>query len=239
MITRAEEAARQQVGMSRRRRPADRSRWNPVVYRRIVIVAILTAASGAASPAPLPAEISGRIRRVGLFEGATPLVRSGNWSFVEVELRCRDSKPFEGRIQLEQPDRDGDIDVFVQDVALAPDGKWRPYELYFIPNLASGGDRARVQLFNHEDGRLVKMKADIGEEVSELVSPPYSDLPDGAEQLLILDLSFPRKLPHAALLDTRRVGAASNALNPRTVRSLAPQALPKRWLGLEPVDAII
>ncbi|MFQ5430122.1 MAG: hypothetical protein ACE5E1_07415 [Phycisphaerae bacterium] len=206
--------------------------------RRIVIVAVF-AASGAALPATLRAEISGRIRRVGLFEGGAPLVRSGNWCFVEVELRCRDSKPFEGRIQLEQPDRDGDIDVFVQDVALAPDGKWRPYELYFIPNLASGGDRVRVQLFNHEDGRLVKMTTDIGEEVGELVSPPYSDLPSGAEQLLILDLSFPRKLPHAAVLDTRRVGAARDALNPRTVRSLAPQALPTRWLGLEPVDAII
>ena len=129
-------------------------------------------------PGGLPAsgQIQARIRRVGLFEGAMPTVRSGNWSFVEVELKNSGSAPMDGELRISQQDRDGDLVVSVQEVVIEPDGQWRGDEVYFTPNLSRGNDSLKVRLFD-EDGRLVNVQSDTGEEVSELESPRFSDQP--------------------------------------------------------------
>lgn len=182
----------------------------------------------------LEAQVEGRIRRVGLFEGASPLVRSGNSTFVHVELRCLDSKPFDGELRVEQSDRDGDVAISVLEVPLAPDGEWRPFEVYFTPNTIGSGDRLRVKLYDAE-GRLVKMRTDTGEQVTEILSDPYYNI--AAEDLLILDLTTPKKMPHIAWLDSQQ-GGTIGKVNNRVVRFLSPQELPRRWQGLEAVDAI-
>ena len=150
---------------------------------------------------PVSAQVQGRIRRVGLFEGGAPLVRPGKWSFVEVELRNQDIKPIDGELHVEQLDRDGDVVTSVEPVALAPEGSWRPYEVYFVPNRSEDNDAIRVTLFDAQ-GRLIRMLTDTGEEVGALTSPTFSEL--SAEELLILDLTTPSKLPHVAALDTRK-----------------------------------
>ncbi len=182
-------------------------------------------------------QVEGRIRRVGLFEGASPTVRSGCMSFVEVELRWFGGEPFDGELRINQQDRDGDVVTAVQTVALAPDGQWRPYEVYFVPHTEQGSDRLQVRLFD-SDGRLVRITTDTGEDVSELDSPLVTDAPS-AEELLIVDLTVPRMLPHTACLDTRWRHPMSERLNARTVRPLSPNSLPSRAQGLESVDAIV
>ncbi len=186
---------------------------------------------------PARGQVEGRIRRVGLFEGASPTVRSGAMSFAEVELRWFGGEPFEGELRINQQDRDGDVVTAVQPVALAPDGQWRPYEVYFVPNTDQGADRVHVRLFD-SDGRLVRIRTDTGEEASELVSPFVMNAPS-ADELLILDLTVPRKLPHVTCLDTRWQHPTLERINARTVRPLSPRRLPSRMQGLESVDAIV
>lgn len=189
----------------------------------------------ALAPEQLAAQVDGRILRVGLFAGSNPIVRSGNWSFVEVELRYTGSAPFDGALRVGMPDGDGDVVVSTLPAALTPDGQWRPYQVYFVPYEIGRGQVLRVQLFDHL-GQMVRLRDDTGQEVGELVSAPYADM--SPEDLLILDLSTPRKLAHVSLLDSTRQGMGGEA-NARTVRPLSPRELPVRWQGLEPVDAIV
>ena len=183
---------------------------------------------------PAYAQIDGRILRVGLFAGAMPIVRNGEWSLAEVELRNNAGMPFDGELRLDQPDRDGDIVTSVLPLALASDGQWRPYEVYFLPHERSGN--VRVRLFDHE-GRLVKMRDDTGAEISELESNPFSDV--SAEAFLIVDLTTPSKLAHVRWLDSDRRRKFDDHLNRRKVRGMSPRELPHRMQGLAAVDALV
>lgn len=192
-----------------------------------------------AQPTAVPVasgQIEGRIHRVGLFSGGMPLVRSGNWSFIEVGLRFRGDRPFEGELRVSQSDRDGDIAISMTPVVLAPGAEWRSYPVYFVPNEVSGtlGPPA-VRLYDTE-GRRVSLVDETGEVVKELTGQPALDFP--ADEFLVLDLSSPRRLAHVAWLDSKRRQQA-NWINARHVRAMPPRELPSRWQGLDAVDAIV
>lgn len=180
------------------------------------------------------AQVKGRFRRVGLFEGANPIVRAGATSFIEVEFAYTGSKAFEGEARVTRQDRDGDVVVSTQEVGLTPDGAWRPVQIYFFPTTIGTDNTVSVRLFD-SDGVLVKIITDVGDTVNELTSSPFVDapIPDG---LLIVDLTA-KRLPHVLGLDTQAIG--NEQRSPRTVRSLAPRELPLEWQGLEAVDAIV
>lgn len=201
----------------------------------IRIIPVLIAGAFAIWPAALPAaaQVEGRITRVGLFAGGDPIVRTGNWSFVEVELRHRGTSPFGGQLRVSSRDRDGDVVNSILPVALEPGGDWRPYQLYFVPYHTD--TEIKVSLFNDED-ELVRVYDDTGQEVAELTGPTVSEL--RSDHLLIVDLSSPIKLPHLTLLDMYR-RSQRDRINPRRVRAMAPRELPSRWQGLEAVDVIV
>jgi hypothetical protein len=179
-------------------------------------------------------QVSARIDRVGLFAGADPIVRSGNWSFVEVSLRFRGAAPFDGELRLNQEDRDGDVVTSVLPVALAPNEEWRAYQIYFVPHEAAAGN-LRVSLHDSR-GAIVDLMSDAGETMKELTAPPVNDA--RLDDLLIVDLTSPRRLPHVAALDMDAAGQRDH-INARQVRGLSPRELPSAWQGLEPVDAIV
>ncbi len=198
------------------------------------LVGLVTPKAGAQAQRDRAGSVEARLERVGLFAGADPLVRSGNWSFVEVSLRFRGATPFDGQLQLSQQDRDGDLVTSVLPVALAPNEDWRPYQVYFVPHEAANGT-IRVSLHDAR-GAIVELTSDAGEAIKELVAPQVSESP--SDELLILDLSNPRRLPHVAELDMDAAGQRDR-LNARRVRGLLPRELPSSWEGLEPVDAIV
>ncbi len=199
--------------------------------RWAIVAALILCPAGHAA-----AQVEGRIRRVGLFEGGDPIVRAGAQAALVVDLRWTANAPFDGELRINRPDRDGDVIISTERVQLPPDGEWHPYEVYFTPHAANSGDSVSVRLFD-ADGALVTIRKDTGEDAKELVSPIFTSL--SSEELLIVDLSFPRKLPHAAWLDERRYKQLANKAFYRKVRSLSPAELPSRWQGLEMVDAII
>ncbi len=210
---------------------AGRHTWKSIDALPIIAASLIISLA-----APAAGQVQGRLRRVGLFEGGAPLARPGTWTFAEIELKSLEPKPFDGELRIQQRDRDGDVIVAVQEVYLAPGEDWRSYEVYFTPNRgAVGGGEVSVRLFDAE-GVLVRVRSDAGEELDELTSDPWMDIP--AEEFLIVDLSIPRKLPHLTWLDPRRQPRGAT-INLRTVRLLAPQALPSKWHGLEAVDAIV
>lgn len=200
-------------------------RSNYVVFSALVLGVVSPEAAG---------QVSARVERVGLFAGADPIVRSGNWSFVEVSLRFRGAAPFDGQLRLNQQDRDGDVVTSVLPVALAPNEEWRPYLVYFVPHEAAAGN-LRVRLHDSR-GAIVDLMSDAGETMKELTAPPVSEA--RLDDLLIVDLTNPRRLPHLAALDMDAAGQRDR-INARQVRGLSPRELPSMWQGLEPVDAIV
>lgn len=200
-----------------------------------VILWCLCVATAFAGASSAEAQVDGRVLRVGLFAGASPIVRAGQWAFVEVDLRYTGAAPFDGELRVDQIDLDGDVVTSVLRVALTHDSQWRPYQVYFVPGENTSGQSVRVRMFD-PTGRLVRMRDDTGQEVGELVSPTFFSLP--ADEMLIVDLSAPRRLAHVSWLDSRKTGKVDQA-NARNVRPLAPRELPVRWQGLEPVDAIV
>jgi hypothetical protein len=92
-----------------------------------------------------------------------------------------------------------------------------------------------VRLFD-KLGQLVKLHDDTRRETDELISAPFADLPP--DEMLVVDMTMPRKLAHAAWLDSARVGKAGWP-NARNVRALSPREVPFRWQGLEAVDAMV
>ncbi|HVP12269.1 MAG TPA: hypothetical protein VMV94_13910 [Phycisphaerae bacterium] len=187
-------------------------------------------------PSQLAAQVDGRILRVGLFAGARPLVRTGDWSFVEVDLRYTGSAPFDGELRVDQLDVDGDVVTSVQPVALANDGQWRSYQVYFVPRDTGVNQAVQVRLFD-STGRLVRVTDESGRQTGELLSPPFGDM--APDEVLIVDLTMPRKLPHREWLTGSQAANRAGGPNARVIRELSPRELPFRWQGLEPVDAII
>jgi len=207
----------------------------PTVKRTIIIHGCSALIALGMSAPTLKAQVEGQIVRVGLFAGTNPIVRSGCWSFVEVRLRWSGERALDGELRVDQLDRDGDVVTSVLKVALTPDGEWHNYQVYFVPNDIDGNNLLNVKLYDSQ-GRIVMRPGENGEEVAELVSPPMQDFP--ADEFLIVDLTVPRKLTHAAWLDSVRVGKIE-WMNARKVRGLSPHELPDRWEGLEAVDAIV
>jgi len=180
------------------------------------------------------ADIDARIARVGLFAGAHSVVRPGAWSFVEVQLRYNGEGNFDGQVRLDQPDRDGDMAASITPVALAGRSDWRPYHVYFVPYSSVEATNLRVRIFDAA-GRQIRVRDETGVEVAELIGPIVEAL--RAEDFLIVDLTAPRRLEHAAFLDSDlRKQSGPNA---RQVRALAARDLPSRWYGMEAVDAIV
>ncbi len=211
------------------------SQLKPIRILPVPIVLLAGAWLFTASQPVFAQQVEGRITRIGLFAGGDPIVRNGNWSFVEVELRYRGPTPFGGQLRTTSRDRDGDVVTSVTPIALEPGGDWRPYQVYFVPYNIGGGDDTKVSLYN-DDGEQVRVHDDTGQEVAELTAPAAMDL--RSDHLLIVDLTSPGKLPHLAVLDMYRRGQRDR-INPRRIRAMAPRELPSRWQGLEAVDVIV
>ena len=198
----------------------------------------LAACLAALVPVPVigqeSAPVEGRITRIGLFAGGDPILRSGTWSFVEVELRSLAAGPFGGELRLEQRDRDGDIVISRVSVALEPNGDWRPYQVYFVPYDLGIGGSVHVTLHD-EAGDQLEIIDEKGSRVAKIESPSASDL--SPDELLIVDIASSGRLPHVALLDVNR-RRQEQQVNRRRVRSMAPRELPQRAEGLDAVDAI-
>ncbi|MBK8267830.1 MAG: hypothetical protein IPK83_05810 [Planctomycetes bacterium] len=201
-----------------------------LVARWIAIVCVLCATTS------VDAQVRARFRRVGLFEGTMPIVRTGCTSLVSIDLSWSGAEPFDGELRVAQQDRDGDIVISAQDLGgLTPDGEWHPKEVYFYPSIFSQDSTLQVRLYD-ANGDLVKMQLENGDEVGVIVTPQFTSEPS-ADELLIVDLTNPRKLPHLLCLD---VGNNTAGLtNARHVRPMSPRELPQYWQGLEAVDAIV
>lgn len=214
-----------------------RARGVSCVLRRWSGLWVIAALVGLLLPASsASAQLRGRFIRVGLFEGANPIIREGEWCFAEVELRYNGTEPFDGELRVEQRDRDGDVVISKTPIALTPDGNPRPFAVYFVPQDIGASGRMSVSIFD-ESGKLARILDDTGQEQSELWSEPVSGM--SPDEYLIVDLTVPRKLPHVRWLDSDLASRYSDSVNRRRVRAMAPGELPARWQGLSVVDAIV
>lgn len=203
-----------------------------------ILIAICSAGAALLSAATADGQISGRISRVGLSGGGAQLVREGNWTFVEVMLAYNGAAPFSGVLEVQQPDRDGDIARCRTTVALAPGAEARPYSVYFVQAPRGSGQPVTVRLLD-DRGQVVPILDEQGKSLDFLTSDPVTAI--SSESGVLLDLSE----PPMGLLGYRpppkdpTVGKQALNFDRWETRPLDPRSLPDRWIGLELVDVIV
>ena len=194
-----------------------------------VWVLLFTALSASAVPA-----ISGRLIQAGFGRGGNPWCRDGAWCPVVVALRLDGGTAFEGRLQVEQFDRDGDVVIGTKDLSLALPGREQIFWVYVPSNQQSTPIPFRVRLIESASGNAVKMRNESGRFRDVLAST----LPQIVDQgLLVLDLSAGR-IP-SLISDYAATNSQGILRWPVTVASVDPQHLPDLAMGLEAVDAIV
>lgn len=191
-----------------------------------------------AAVSPADAQISGRISRVGLAGGGAQLVREGNWTFVEVMLAHNGTAPFAGVLEVQQPDRDGDIARCRTTVALAPGAEARPYAIYFVQAARGSGQPISVRLLD-DRGQVVPILDEKGEPHEALLSDPITSM--SSEAGLMLDLSEPPIPLLGYRPPPKDPTIAKQAMNfdRWELRPLDPRSLPDRWIGLELADVVV
>src|SRR5262245_59457745 len=126
---------------------------------RILLAWLALAGLGAAASA----EIELRQVVLGLpAEGPGGAVyRAGAWAPVSVEIVLTSGPPCNVRIQIEQPDLDGDIVQYEEFTALTPDitGPQRVHWLYFVPNpdTAPGAEGFKIQIIDDASGEPLEV----------------------------------------------------------------------------------
>lgn len=179
---------------------------------------------------PAAADVLGRVARIGPSGGGAQLVREGCWTYVEVALSYQGGGTFSGMLEVQEPDRDGDIVRYRTRVNLGVSSNERTFRVYFVPGPRGAMDMVRVQLLD-EQGRRVPMRTETGEVADVIYSDPYETLSN--EVGLVLDLSSPAI---GVLADSRSPPAPDSGWR---VQPLDPKSLPDRWQGLEMVDVIV
>ncbi len=203
-----------------------------------IIVGLCWASAVVLAGRSADAQVSGRISRVGLSGGGAQLLREGNWTFVEVMLAYGGAAPFSGVLEVQQPDRDGDIARCRTTVALAPGAEARPYAVYFVQAPRGSGQPVTVRLLD-DRGQVVPILDEQGGSHDSLLSDPINSL--SSEVGLMLDLSEP-PIP---LLGYRpppkdpTIAKQAQSFDRWELRPLDPRSLPDRWIGLELADVVV
>lgn len=194
--------------------------------------------------------VSGRIVQAGFRAGVAATesfddisgkarYREGTWLPILVELSSEGNAPaFEGTLRIVQRDRDGDLAITEQPVAVQGQ---RRYWLYPVAAPLRDEYPFSIQLLD-ADGNVTKLRdLQTGEAVDRLVSQdPLVAL--ATEEYLILDISD-RLVPQLLALRSPRNAGDEDAANPFTrpplFGRLSPKNLPPHACGLDPVNAIV
>lgn len=211
--------------------------------RRVGWMAIILGTFLAAAP-PARAEVLADIVAIGYPFPNGWGYRQGAWTPVVVEIALLNQTAFDGRLRLQQPDRDGDFPVDEVEVHLiqANDSPAAPrrYTLYALAHPTGSADRdfVQVQLFSQtEDGQLGSVVEVISQGARErTLSIPQNLIEVGEDDLAILSVGE-GMIGKIGQVGQRVLFNSYERTN--RVAHIAPAGLPDRWQGLEMIDVIV
>ncbi|HSW45197.1 MAG TPA: hypothetical protein VLM89_06460 [Phycisphaerae bacterium] len=154
--------------------------------------------------------------------------RVGCWVPVLVELTNDDGDRFEGRIEVCQPDRDGDEVVARRDVVVQG---MRLFFLYVPGAPFERPEQFAVRVYT-TDGQFAQLHDDAGKEVSAL-QPPPSLVCVAQNARVILDVSARPVNPLSKLMEPGTLD------RPLLIARCSPLELPDEAAGLQMVDTVI
>ncbi|MGQ9651659.1 MAG: hypothetical protein ACUVXJ_16265 [Phycisphaerae bacterium] len=185
--------------------------------------------------AVMAVHLTGRIVSVG-FSSTDPHgqdhglfhYKLGRWTPIRVDLTNHDGDLFSGWLEVRQPDRDGDVVVARQQIAI------RDNRRVFLYVPAAWG--ARHVSFNvrvvSAEGSLIPLFNDSNEKILEL-APEDQIIPVNPRTLVILDIS------EGGLNHLRNLTKETSSDRDLVVARCAPSQLPDLVAGLEMVDVIV
>jgi hypothetical protein len=220
---------------------------------RSAIAAIIATAAVALCLTGVPAwAVDGRIVQIGYRMSGTQddvldenagmqKYREGTWVPILVELFNDENAPlFEGRLRVMQRDRDGDLAMTEEPVAVRG---LRRYWLYTVANPQRGDALFSVQLLN-ADGNVVRIRDSFSGKESERLVPSTLSPPIklGTEDVAILDISNRQVSQLYRLTGKARTDAEGKELSlsrPVVIARGTAKDLPSHWCGLDMVNAIV
>jgi len=182
----------------------------------------------------LAQSFQGDVRAVGFPASVATrfAVRDGQWFPILCELTLRGDTHFQGRLQCEQIDVDGDRVVFAETpVTLTAGGGLKRVWCYAVALRGTTSPSAAVDLVSDAGGRVLRLE-----------TPQFEFLSNDA--LLLLDISRNpvarlRALQGGDLQDDELAGGPGTFSRSIAVAAMPANELPDRWFGLEAVNVIV
>lgn len=199
---------------------------------QLAVVGLGVALSGAAAALAQP--VAGDVVSVGFQASvdAKSIARRGQWMPILLQIQAQGSDHFQGQLQVERVDLDGDLVVYTeQPVALTANEGVKRVWCYAV----SRGEQA--------NGMDVDVVSDGGALINRLHAPDFSIVSNDTQ--IILDVS---QRPVSALHNLLDAGANSYGgsthdergfYRRNCVATLPFRDLPDRWIGLEAADVIV
>jgi len=167
--------------------------------------------------------------------------REGSWVPILVELFNEETAPlFEGKLRVMQADRDGDLAVTAEPVAVRG---LRRYWLYTVASPQRGDSLFAVQLLDAE-GNITRIRDSFsGKESDRLVPSPFN-LPRklGSEDVVVLDISDRQVTALYRLTSSVRRSdedAAPLLSRPVAIARSSARNLPPHRCGLDMVNVVV
>jgi len=216
------------------------------------LMAAIPAAAILSLAAPTALGVDGRIVQIGfrMSGTATDLTdesagmqryREGTWVPILVELFNEETAPlFEGKLRVMQQDRDGDLAITEEPVAVRG---LRRYWLYTVAAPQRGDTVFAVQLLD-ADGNVARIRDSFSGKESDRLVPSPSNPPQklGSEDVVVLDISDRQVTPLYRLLSTVRGSdeeAAPLLSRPVAIARSSAANLPPHRCGLDMVNVVV
>lgn len=167
--------------------------------------------------------------------------REGTWVPILVELFNEEAAPlFEGKLRVMQQDRDGDLAVTTEPVAVRG---LRRYWLYTVAAPQRGDTSFVVQLLD-ADGNVTRIRDSYsGKESDRLVPSPFNPPRKlGSEDVVVLDMSDRQVTPLYRLTSSARRSdeeAAPLLSRPVAIARGSARNLPPHRCGLDMVNVVV
>ncbi|MGD8451079.1 MAG: hypothetical protein PVJ57_04620 [Phycisphaerae bacterium] len=196
-----------------------------------LLLGLLSGATVRAQP------VTGTVTEIGFRAAntnmASAVARSGQWIPIQVQLQVQGSQPFEGVLQFEAPDIDGDLVSYEAPVTVNPEANRRAWcYAIWLSDAFSSGAMPMLDVVS-SDGLLI----------NRLTVPQVELIRD--DTMLILDVSANRLTQLRGQLETPAWDPGYPGYGKRpyyrdiVVAAMPATDLPDRWFGLEAIDVII
>ena len=197
------------------------------MLRRAVTLLLALALSAAASGQTADVEVA--LEQFGTGSAYRP----GDYASIQVSVTSTMAEAITAWVQVEIPNADGDIAEYGRSVSLTPNGRKTVWLYAPLPPKTDGGSVWTVRVFEMRDGRR---RQELG---GTRISPSNSQFVDSGTAMIAVVGNQRMLLDNLAVVGQQSQRPIAAHEPTRIVSGLRANALPDRWEGFLPFEAVV